>query len=284
MRILALVTLAAFAALPVAADEPQKVNIAARRQVAVTETVAVTDPVTKVTTTEAKTKFVPTAVTFAIDPAKCAVVVCDMWDDHWCKSAAKRCGELAKQTEPVLKACRDRGMTIIHCPSDTMAFYKDHPARKRAQEAKKSDPPKGKDLPSPPLPIDDTDGGCDDAGGAKFVKAWTRQSADITIDEARDYVTDSGAEVYNVMREKGLTTLFVLGVHTNMCVLNRTFAIKQMVRWGVQTFLVRDLTDAMYNPKMRPMVAHDKGTQLVIEYIEAHWCPSVESKELLPQK
>ena len=37
-------------------------------------------------------------------------------------------------------------------------------------------------------------------------------------------------------------------MHTNMCILDRTFSIKQMVRWGVDIALVRDLTDAMYNP------------------------------------
>ena len=280
-RLFALPALAcALASAPSAADEPQRLNVTARRQTAITQMVPVVDPATKEVKYESSTKFVPTNVTYAIDPAKCAVVVCDMWDDHWCKSAAKRCGELAKQAEPVLKSCRDKGMTIIHCPSDTMAFYKDHPARKRAQAAKKADPPKAKDLPSPPLPIDDSDGGCDDEKGAKFVKAWTRQSASIAIDDAKDYVTDSGAEVYNVLKEKGLDTLFVMGVHTNMCVLNRSFAIKQMVKWDVKTFLVRDLTDAMYNPKMKPMVTHDKGTQLVIEYIERYWCPSILASAL----
>lgn len=265
----------AFAAVSFAADEPPKVNIAARKMTAITEMVAVNDPATNTTKYESKTRYVPVNVTYAIDPKKCAVVVCDMWDDHWCKNAAERCGKLAEKTEPVLNACREKGMTIIHCPSDTMAFYKDHPARKRAQAAKKSDPPKGKELASPPLPVDDSDGGCDDDKQAKFFKAWSRQHKAITIDDAKDYITDSGAEVYNVMKEKGIDTLFVLGVHTNMCVLNRSFAIKQMVKWDVKTFLVRDLTDAMYNPKMKPMVTHDKGTQLIIEHIETYWCPTV---------
>ena len=82
------------------------------------------------------------------------------------------------------------------------------------------------------------------------------------------------------MKSKGIDTLIVMGVHTNMCVLNRSFAIKQMVKWDVRTLLVRDLTDAMYNPKMKPMVSHDKGTQLIIEHIERYWCPTVESKAL----
>jgi hypothetical protein len=44
---------------------------------------------------------------------------------------------------------------------------------------------------------------------------------------------------------------------------------------------VRDLTDAMYNPAMRPYVSHAEGTRLVIEYIEKFWCPSVESAQLI---
>ena len=72
-----------------------------------------------------------------------------------------------------------------------------------------------------------------------------------------------------------------MGVHTNMCVLRRSFAIKQMVRWGVDVALVRDLTDAMYNPARSPYVSHDAGTQLVIGYIERFWCPSILSADLL---
>jgi nicotinamidase-related amidase len=267
-------------ALPAPAAEPQKFNVTARRFTPVQAAEKIIDPVTGLGKTVTTTKYVPTNITYTIDPTRCAVVVCDMWDDHWCKNAAKRCGELAKQAEPVLKACRDKGMTIIHCPSDTMAFYKDHPARKRAMSVKKAEPPKSRDLPNPPLPVDDSDNGCDDEKQPKFYKAWTRQNAAITIDDKKDYVTDNGGEVYSIMKAKGIDTLFVMGVHTNMCVLNRSFAIKQMVKWNVKTFLVRDLTDAMYNPKMKPFVSHDKGTQLIIEHIEKHWCPTVESKNL----
>ncbi len=66
-----------------------------------------------------------------------------------------------------------------------------------------------------------------------------------------------------------------------MCILNRTFAIKQMTRWGVRCVLIRDLTDAMYNPADRPFVTHEAGTNLVIEHIERYWCPSVNSTDLI---
>jgi hypothetical protein len=73
----------------------------------------------------------------------------------------------------------------------------------------------------------------------------------------------------------------VAGVHANMCVLNRTFAIRQMTKWGVRCLLVRDLTDAMYNPLRHPVVSHERGTELVIEHIEKYWAPTVSSVDLV---
>ncbi len=230
------------------------------------------------------TTFELSETRITLDPSRTAVVVCDMWDDHWCKSASARCADLAKAADPVLKACRDRGMTIVHCPSDCMGFYKDHAARKRMLAVTRAEPPKAKDLPNPPLPVDDSDGGCDDERPAKQFKAWTRQHAAITIDPDKDYVTDNGNEVYSLMAGKKLDTLIVMGVHTNMCVLNRTFAIKQMVKWGKDVYLVRDLTDAMYNPRMKPFVTHKEGTDLIVGFIELNWCPTIASKDLLNGK
>jgi hypothetical protein len=82
------------------------------------------------------------------------------------------------------------------------------------------------------------------------------------------------------LQQRGIAHLLIAGVHTNMCILNRSFGIKQMVRWGVDVALVRDLTDAMYNPAWSPYVSHEQGTQLVIEYIEKYWCPTLLSQDL----
>jgi hypothetical protein len=54
-----------------------------------------------------------------------------------------------------------------------------------------------------------------------------------------------------------------------------------MVRRGVETALIRDLTDTMYNPERSPYVSHEEGTRLVVEYIEKFWCPTIGSEELL---
>ena len=121
-------------------------------------------------------------------------------------------------------------------------------------------PPAPLALTDPPLPIDDSDGGCDTPNNPLPVnyRAWTRQNAAIHIG-ASDLISDDGREVYSALRSRGIKTLMFAGVHANMCILNRTFAIRQMTRWGVHCILIRDLTDAMYNPARRPFVSHEKA-------------------------
>jgi nicotinamidase-related amidase len=209
-----------------------------------------------------------------------ALVICDMWDRHWCKAATKRCDALARKAAPVVAALRKKGVTIVHCPSDCMAYYKGTPQRKAMQAVPTATPPKDRAIADAPLPIDDSDGGCDDDPPAKFFKAWTRQHPALIIADG-DFVSDNGREVYSLLKKRGIKNLLVMGVHTNMCVLNRTFAIKQMTRWGIRCILVRDLTDTMYNPKKRPFVSHDQGTELVVQHIERYWCPSCTAAALL---
>jgi nicotinamidase-related amidase len=222
----------------------------------------------------------------ALPAAESAILICDMWDQHWCRSASRRCEDLAQKMGPVLEAARNRGVQIIHAPSDTMEFYQDTPQRRRMLELPHAEPPPpasrvpGREITEPPLPVDASDHGCDDLPPDKPYKAWTRQHPAIRIADG-DGISDRGAEVYNLLRARGIGHLLIMGVHTNMCVLGRSFAIRQMTRWGVPCLLVRDLTDSMYNPRMPPFVSHEEGTELIVQHIEKHWCPTTTSDELL---
>ena len=211
--------------------------------------------------------------------AETAVIICDMWDNHWCSGAAKRVTLLAPKLNSTVEIVRNAGVRIIHAPSETMPFYKDAPQRQAMVNLEKAAPPPAIDLPTPPLPIDDTTGGCDTTAD-KFYKAWSRQNAAIGI-AAGDLISDNGTEVFSLLKRDGIKNLLVMGVHTNMCVLNRTFAIKQMTRWGIRCVLVRDLTDAMYNPGDRPFVSHEQGTEMVIQHIEKYWAPTTLSADLI---
>ncbi len=208
-----------------------------------------------------------------------ALVLCDVWNDHWCKGAAQRLDKLVPRMNAAVGAARQKGVQIVHAPSETMEFYVDYLQRRRIRDAPRVTPPPPLDLTSPSLPIDDSDGGCD-SGERPWYRAWTRQHPGIEIVDA-DVISDDGHEIYSYLAQRGITTLLIAGVHTNMCVLNRSFAIKQMTRWGMRCVLVRDLTDAMYNPERPPRVSHAEGTDLVIQYIEKYWCPSVLSDDLI---
>ena len=231
--------------------------------------------------------FAPKTGTREWTPRQSAILICDTWNLHWCKSATRRCGQLAEKMAPIVEQARDRGVSIVHAPSDTLDFYRDHPARKRAIDAPGATPP------SPiggwcslekeregELPIDDSDGGCDCQPQCKNYKAWTRQHPAIRIDDA-DVISDKGQEVYNYFIAQGIKNVIYMGVHTNMCVLGRSFGIRQMTKLGFNAALVRDLTDTMYNPRRRPFVDHAAGTELVVRHVERHWCPSLTSSALV---
>jgi hypothetical protein len=130
-----------------------------------------------------------------------------------------------------------------------------------------------------PLPIDDADGGCDCAPPCPNRKAWTRQHPGLAIARA-DGISDNGEEIYRLFASRGIKHVVLMGVHTNMCVLGRSFGIRQMTRLGFDVVLARDLTDAMYNPRSRPFVSHARGTELVVEHVERHWCPTILGEDL----
>ncbi|MFM7036281.1 MAG: ThuA domain-containing protein [Planctomycetaceae bacterium] len=219
-------------------------------------------------------------------PEETCIVVCDMWDDHWCKPSAARVNEMAPFMNGVLRAARARGVLIIHCPSDTLDFYKDTPQRRTAQSA----PPVATEKPlerwvrlipereGGSLPIDDSDGGCDCEEPVQSRRAWTRQHPAIEI-APEDAITDS-AEAFYLMKQRGIRNVLVMGVHTNMCVLGRPFSIRQLVLQGLNVMLVRDLTDTMYNPAKAPFVSHFTGNDLVVEHIEQYWCPTILSSDI----
>ena len=212
--------------------------------------------------------------------AQTALLLCDVWDRHWSRGATERVDAMVPRMNEVATAARDMGVLIVHAPSGTLDFYADTPARRRAVECSPVNPPVDLHRDDPPMPVDASDHGSD-TGEVETHQAWSRQHPGIDIDQEADIITDDGREVYSFLSGRGITSVLIMGVHTNMCVLGRSFAIKQMVRWGMKVALIWDLTDAMYNPASPTYVSHDEGTRLVVEYIEKFWCPTVLSGDIL---
>lgn len=235
-------------------------------------------------------------------PAKTAVIVCDVWDTHTSPKAAARVVEMAPRINRLLVKVRNRGGTIIHAPSGCMDFYADHPARKHAMSA-----PKSENLPKdigswcyqiPPeeqgeYPLDQKDGlnGDDPEQKTKWLadleqkgrnprRPWIRQIDTLEIAD-EDYISDNGVEVWSILEQQGIHNVLLVGVHTNMCVLGRPFGLRQMSQNGKRVALCRDLTDTIYDPSKSPFVNHFTGTDLIVAHIEKWVAPTVTSDQFL---
>jgi len=196
------------------------------------------------------------------NPKKTAIIICDMWNSHHCLDSKGRVVEMAPFMNEVLKTARAKEMLIIHSPSACMAFYKDAPQRRRAQEAPQAkasvafqwhrrDPEREPALPVTP--------GCD---GDNSGPRWTRQIESIEIGPA-DAIADNGQEVYNLLAQHDIENVVIMGVHTNVCVLGRPFGIREMVYNGVNIALCRDLTDTYHRDPGR----HFEGLHRVVEHV-----------------
>jgi len=45
-------------------------------------------------------------------PTETAIIICDMWDKHWCDDATARVAEMAPEMNKVIAAAREKGVII----------------------------------------------------------------------------------------------------------------------------------------------------------------------------
>lgn len=220
------------------------------------------------------------------DIARAAVVVCDMWDTTHCITAGHRVGELALRMNEVLHSLRSRGSLIVHAPGDCMDFYAGTPARWRAINAPFAPVPYRIDWHSwepdelAVMPATFTNPGlcsCDSPAPCCDTPSHGIQQTPVIEVTADDVVTDDGQEFYNVLEERSITDVLLMGVHLNICVLSRPYGIRQLAYWGKRPVLCRDLTDSFH----RDPRGHYWGTEQVVAHVERRWCPTVTSDQLV---
>ncbi|MBC8352340.1 MAG: cysteine hydrolase family protein [Planctomycetes bacterium] len=222
------------------------------------------------------------------EPEQTAIIVVDMWNDHHCKSAAERVVEMAPSMNEVLEAARRKGVLIVHAPSGCMETYQGTAARTRAQSAPevKTDvkfqwnyfnPEREGQLAEK---FERAGCSCDLAepcGPDKRV--WTSQIVALKIHD-EDAVSDDGQEIYNLVEQRSIDNVIVMGVHTNRCVLGRPFGIRQMAYLGKNVVLCRDLTDSYH----RDPGKHFAGLDAIITHVEKYWCPTITTASITGQQ
>jgi len=220
------------------------------------------------------------------NPKQVAILVIGMWNTHASLSAAQKLDEMAPKMDKWLKESRSLGMQVIFGGSSwekgpKADYWKNSSFRKEISKCPFY-PLKDCGLSVPPLPIDDTDGGYDAETdkNPNFSRSKVDFHPGVEMVEG-DALSGLNKEILNYLYHKKIEILLVCGAHTNMCILDRPYALKGLVRYGFPCALVRDLTDSMYNPKKSPYVSHDEGTALVVDFIEKHVCPSMVSAEIV---
>ena len=140
-----------------------------------------------------------------------AVVICDMWDKHWCQGATARVAEMAPRMNELIVAAAQAGRARSStAPARRWQFYKDTPGAswpRRAPAVTPKVPLQGLVQPRPqpraaaadrrlrrrlrrPAPLP--------AAAARGARRSTRSKI-----EAGDAITDS-AEAYNLMHQRGI--------------------------------------------------------------------------------
>jgi len=226
--------------------------------------------------------------TATIRGSQTAVVVMDMWDRHWCESFTRKAVAMIEPMNRTLDAARQLGITVVFSPSEVTDFYKGQP-RREAMNTFPHHPMPEYAFDPPKAPWTEM-GGCECGPerpcNTNDIYVWTRQHKDLEIKEG-DFISEDTQELYNLCRERGISTLLYIGVASNMCILNRPTGIIEMTKRGLDCILARDMTEAIsgkgYNPDTEtvdPEFTPEYGSQAVIRHIEQYIAPTISANQL----
>jgi trehalose utilization protein len=207
-----------------------------------------------------------------VHPAHVGIVVVDMWNYHWCKTAAMRVAALVPRMNLALDAARKLGMTVMLCPSDVVDNYAGWRQREIIFALPKHPVPALARIDCPPAP---DPGGC--ACGRKRCVVnygWDAMNPNLGIADT-DLMPDTLQDVYSICKERGLTHLIYMGVHTQVCLLGKPMGLRNLKAAGLRCILARDLTDAHPGYDPATGLTPESNTATVVQHFERYLAPSI---------
>jgi hypothetical protein len=213
-----------------------------------------------------------------VDPTRVGVIVVDVWNYHWCKTATMRIDAIVPRMNKALDGARTLGMTVMLCPSDVVDNYVGYPQREAVLALPKYPVPVVEVVTCPPVP---------DAGGCACGRercavnyGWDAMNPNLRIADA-DLMPNTQAEVYAICKKYGLTHLIYVGFHTQVCLLGKPMGLKAMKSAGLRCILARDMTDAHpgYDPARN--FTPDLNTEQVVEHFEKYLTPTISFQDEL---
>lgn len=207
-----------------------------------------------------------------------AIVVMDMGNGHWCDSIMEQVKSMTTPMNKTLAAARQLGISVVFSPSGVTDRFDGMPQRETMKKLPHHTSPRGYFNPEIPLRTGPKGDGCTGKKTDGSGTPWTEQHPDLNI-RADDYITEDTQELYNLCREKGITTLLFMGLGTNMNLLERPTGLIAMARAGLECAVVRDLsivaTRAIDDPHTEPSTP-----DAIIPYIEKYVAPTISANQL----
>ena len=212
-----------------------------------------------------------------IDPAKLGVVVVDIWNWHWCKTAAARVDAFVPRMNVCLDELRGMGATVFLCPTDVVDAYVGTPQRERALAVKSLPLPEPMTFSCPEPPQGP---GCACIVRCRGNFGWNAMNPRLTIG-ADDLMPNSRESLYTLAKRRDITHLLYMGVHTQVCLLGKDIGLRNMKMLGFECILARDLTDS--HPDYDPArgIDPDELTARTVAHFERYLCSTVNLQEQL---
>jgi nicotinamidase-related amidase len=208
-----------------------------------------------------------------LDPARTGIVIIDMWNYHWCMTAAQRVAALAPRMNAALAAARLLGMQVIWAPTDVASQYAGRAQRERSTAVPYFSRPEPAEFV---CRLTAKQGPCLCGPGIPCLVnyGWDAMNADLLID-ASDLINSGVDELYGNCRTRNLDHLIYMGVHTNVCVMGKPEAIRNMASAGLHCMLARDLTDAITHYDPESAYTPEDGTAQTVADIERAGIPTI---------
>ena len=212
--------------------------------------------------------------------SQASLVLVDVWQRHYLKDTEAR-GEaiITNNLIPLMNACRQAGMPVIHAPSPAVA--KQHPnwvkLDSKTETAKKRDdwpPPQFLNLSGPyqsyrrptepreeerqKLPPLDFHPGARPIGNEPVIA--------------------TGKELHLYCKQQGILFLFFAGFNTNACILSRDYGTIRMSNRGYAVILVRDCTTGMESKETQATLGQTNNAILLLEMFGQY---SISSGEII---
>lgn len=209
-----------------------------------------------------------------------ALVLVDVWQRHYIKDTEARAEAIiTNNLLPLMTACRNVGMSVIHAPSPPVA--RQHPnwvkLVSEAEMAPRHDdwpPASFRDLSGPYLPY----------RRPKEPREAEKQNLP-PLDfhpkarpVAKEPVVATGEELHRYCKKQGILFLLFTGFNTNACILSRDYGTMQMSNRGYEVILVRDCTTGMESKETQPTLSQTTGAILLLEMFGQY---SVSSREVI---